>query len=361
MNFKNEFPLLGQTTYINTAASCLLSSSLLGWRREHDHWFMQSGSGFRLEQAAFLEGVKDTIAHFFKADRSHTFLVANFSSGFNVFLDGLDSRHRFLLLDNEFPAVYYPVQSRGFTCNYIAMGADLEERIIDGIRQHQPTIFAFSLVQYTNGVKLSQAFIQELKRLFPDLILVADGTQYCGTELLDFSASSMDVLIASGYKWMLGGYGNGFVFLKEAVVPQLYAEVGSRPLPQEPFLQHKGMLHMRFEPGHQDTLNFGSLQQSTLFLSETGYPFISDKIDLLTREAKAAFAERGLLDDFICERPVHSSIFRLNIDDELVQKILGANIVGTARGRGLRVSFHFYNELQDLEHLLAVIDKRRPV
>lgn len=359
MNFQDEFPVLANTTYINTAASGTLSESLLRWRREHDNLFLQSGSAFRLEQAAFLEGVKDTLAAFFKADRKHTFLVSNFSSGFNTFLDGLDSRHRFLLLENEFPAVYYPVQSRGFACNYVAMGPELEERIIENIKRHKPAVFAFSLVQYTNGVKLDQAFIHHIKGLFPELILVADGTQYCGTELLDFSSSSMDVLIASGYKWMLGGYGNGFVFLKEPVAAHLYAEAKSRPLPEESFLQHKSMLHMRFEPGHQDTLNFGSLQQSVLFLDRTGYPFITDNITLLAEQAKIAFSERGLLDDFISKRPVHSSIFRLNIEDDLVQKIQDANITGTARGKGLRVSFHFYNNLQDLEQLLQVVDRGR--
>jgi selenocysteine lyase/cysteine desulfurase len=320
---------------------------------------MQAGSGFRVQQATFLEGVKDSLAHFFKADRAFTFLVANFSSGYNAFLDGLSGNHRFLLLTGEYPSVYYQVQSRGFAYDMVNLGDHLEERIIEHIRQFNPTVFAFSLVQYSNGVKLSHDFLHELKSIFPELILVADGTQYCGSESFDFSGSAIDVLIASGYKWMLGSYGNGFVLMKEATASRLYADEQGRSLPEEAFLKHKSRLALRFEPGHQDTLSFGSLQHSLSFLTQTGYSFIEAQITTLAQQAKAAFADRGLLDDYVVKRTKHSSILKLNIDDDLVRKIAAENITCTSRGNGLRVSFHFYNEKEDLDKLLDVIDKNR--
>lgn len=359
MSLRNNFPVLKSTTYLNTASSGILYNSLYNWRKEHDLAFLQAGSGFRVQQAAFLEGVKDSLAEFFKADRAFTFLVANFSSGYNAFLDGLSGDHRFLLLTSEYPSVYYQVQSRGFAYDMVSLGDHLEERITEHIRQFKPTVFAFSLVQYSNGVKLDFAFIRELKNMFPELILVADGTQYCGSESFDFGQSPLDVIIASGYKWMLGSYGNGFVLMKEAIASRLYADESGRPLPEEAFLKHKSRLALRFEPGHQDTLSFGSLQHSLSFLTQTGYPFIEAQITTLAQQAKAAFADRGLLDDYVVKRPVHSSILKLNIDDALISKIAGENIAGTVRGPGLRVSFHFYNETEDLDRLLEVIDKNR--
>jgi selenocysteine lyase/cysteine desulfurase len=359
MSFSNIFPVLNNTTYLNTASSGILYDSLYQWRKEHDLAFLQAGSGFRVQQAAFLEGVKDSIAHFFKSDRAYTFLVVNFSSGYNAFLDGLSAGHRFLLLSNEYPSVYYQVQSRGFAYDMVSLGDHLEERIIDHIRQFKPSVFAFSLVQYSNGVKLDHSFIYELKSMFPELILVADGTQYCGSESFDFCRSAIDVLIASGYKWMLGSYGNGFVLMKETIASRLYADAQNRPLPEEAFLKHKSRLALRFEPGHQDTLSFGSLQHSLSFLTQTGYSFIEKQITTLAQQAKMAFAERALLDDYVVKRVTHSSILKLNIDDALVQKIAAENITGTSRGNGLRVSFHFYNETDDLNKLLEVIDKNR--
>jgi selenocysteine lyase/cysteine desulfurase len=359
MSLRNIFPVLENTTYLNTASSGILYDSLHQWRKEHDLAFLEAGSGFRVQQAAFLEGVKDSLAQFFKADRAFTFLVANFSSGYNALLDGLSGDHRFLLLTGEYPSVYYQVQSRGFAYEMVSLGDHLEERIIDHIRQFKPTVFAFSLVQYSNGVQLDHAFIHELKSMFPDLILIADGTQYCGSESFDFGNSAIDVIMASGYKWMLGSYGNGFVLMKAGIASRLYADEQNRPLPEEAFLKHKSRLALRFEPGHQDTLSFGSLQHSLSFLTETGYSFIEAQIFKLARQAKTAFADRGLLDDYVVKRTKHSSILKLNIDDNLVRKIGEENITCTSRGSGLRVSFHFYNETEDLDRLLEVIDKNR--
>lgn len=351
------FPALANCTYLNTAGSGILSTETHSWRARHDNDFLQQGSNFRLQQAEFLESVKDTVATFFHGDRRYTYLVQNFSTGFNTLLNGLAKEHRFLLLENEFPAVYFPVQSRGFATETIPMEENLEERIIAAIKRFQPTIFAFSMVQYSNGLKLDVTFLHSLKELFPDLILIADGTQYCGTELFDFMESPLDALLASGYKWMLGGYGNGFVLLKENFAQQIYNESKNSVRPTEAFLAYKDSLTLRFEPGHLDTLAFGTLQQSLMQLDKVSMMNIKNNNRELGAAAKQLFSERNLLDNFIANRPIHSTIFKLNISDELVEKISQQNIVGTMRGKGLRVSFHYYNQMEDLQKLVNVIDE----
>jgi selenocysteine lyase/cysteine desulfurase len=356
MNARTMFPVLNNTTYLNTAGSGILSDSLFAWRREHDAVFLQTGSDFRLQQALFLKGVKDSVAAFFHHDVSLSFLTPNFSTGYTTLLEGLSADHRFLQLTGEFPSVYYQVRSRGFTYDEVAQGEHLEERIIDKIKAFKPTVFAFSIVQYSNGVKLEQSFFRELKSMFPDLLLVADGTQYCGTEEIDFSTSALDALLGSGYKWLLGGYGNGYALLKKPLADLLYKDEQGKPLPTEAFMKDRSRLSLRFEPGHQDTLCFGSLQHSISFLQKTGLSLIEKQIKSLAQQAKTAMADRGLLDNFIAERPHHSAILRLNISDKLIQKIQEANITGTSRGDGFRISFHFYNEMNDLNRLLEVID-----
>ncbi|RYZ52111.1 MAG: aminotransferase class V-fold PLP-dependent enzyme, partial [Sphingobacteriales bacterium] len=262
MDIRNEFPALQGNTYLNTAASGILYNSLYQWRRDHDQAYYEQGSDFRMHQMQFLESVKDSVAAFFNADRNQTYLTANFSSAYGVLLDGLPANYRFLLLGHEFPAVYYQVQSRSFEYELLPLGPDLEQRIIERIVEFQPQVFAFSMVQYSNGLKLSQNFLRMLKDRFPDLILIADGTQYLGTEVINFNEAPIDALLGSCYKWMLGGYGCGVALLKESLAQQLYPDAQHRPLPTEAFLKHKTRLALRFEPGQQDTLAFGSLQHS---------------------------------------------------------------------------------------------------
>jgi selenocysteine lyase/cysteine desulfurase len=359
MNLIEQFPIINTSTYLNTASSGILSKSLLDWRREHDLNYFHHGSEFRIHQKIFLTEVRTTLAKFFSADPNNTFLLPNFSFGFNTFLEGLSGCHKFLLVKDDYPSINYAVKSRGFDHTYVPAGEQFEALIFDHIKTFKPTIFAFSIVQYISGIKINMEFLKTLKIEFPDLLLVADGTQFCGTEDFNFEDSGLDVLISSGYKWMLAGYGNGFLFFKDHVKEFLYEDAKKTASPHEPFLLHKSWLSIYFEPGHQDTLAFGSLQHSILNFDKIGMDFIENQITDLSKKAKSAFVSRGLLDHEMASRDNHSSIFNLNVPESIYDKLQAANILTTFRGKGIRVAFNYYNSEQDLQHLLEVIDLNR--
>lgn len=357
MNFSEYFPILSNYTYLNTASSGILSQSLLDWRRGHDVHFFNHGSIFRNEKDKLAIETKEAVARLINSKPQNTFLIPNFSFGFNTLLDQLPKSHRFLLLQEDYPSVNYPVQNRGFIHNYTLINEYLEENILEQIKLFEPTVFAFSIVQYVNGIKIDLDFVKKLKKLFPSLLIVADGTQFCGTEIFDFEDSGIDVLISSAYKWMLAGYGNGFICLKDEVIDILYGETEKLPLPMESFLKNKELPSFYFEPGHQDTLALGSLRQSILFYENIGLQLLEERIKKISANAKAAFIERNLLDQKVVNRRDHSSIFNLNIDSNILKKLNAEGIVFSERGAGVRVSFHFYNTDQDLQHLLKIIDK----
>jgi selenocysteine lyase/cysteine desulfurase len=360
MSFKQQFPILDSCTYLNTANSGILSQDLVEWRRAHDEDFLAHGSTFRLEHAELLQELKKNLSRFFAAKVENTYLISNFSSGFNTLLTGLPANQRFLLLEGDYPSVNYPIMSRGFPCSFVSIDDQLEDNILEEIKRFKPTVLAFSIVQYINGIKIDLHFLKELKRQFPDLLIVADGTQYCGTEEFNFEASGIDVLIASGYKWMLGGYGNGFLFMKDEVAFKIFNENQKNPRPLEPFIRHKEILSLCFEPGHQDTLAFGTLNQALLYQERLGKQLIENQIKSLSVYAKSAFGSRGLLEDAVVLRKGHSSIFNLKIPNDVSERLQQANIVLSSRGNGIRVSMHFYNTVEELDYLLAVIDQPTP-
>ena len=356
MQIQDQFPPLGNSIYLNTPTSCLLARDVWQWRKNHDEQFFQQGYRFRDQFEGFFMGVKQTLADFFHADSRFTFLVPNFSFGFNTLLQGISASERFLLLQDDYPAVNYPVERNGFACAYVQVSDSLEDDILKKIEEHQPTAFVFSLVQYISGIKLHLPFIKYLKEQYPALLLIADGTQFCGTTAFDFKSSGLDVLAASGYKWLMGGYGNGFLIFNEAIKDRLFLTAKAHPTPSQSFLKEKSFYTLSFEPGHQDTLTFGTLQQSINLLTKWGIRHIEDHIRNLSNKAKAAFSARGLLEDKVMNRNDHSSIFNLAIDDATYQRLLAANIICVPRGSGVRVGFHFFNTEDDLTRLLAVLD-----
>ncbi len=357
MNFSAQFPVLANYTYLNTANSGILSRDIAAWRNRHDQDYLSTGSFFRLKKDAFLQNGRNTIASFFNGSVAHTYLVPNFSHGFNVVLEGLGVPKRFLLLKEDYPSVNYPVESRGHQCQYVAVNEQLEQNILEAIKLFEPEVLALSLVQYTNGMKVDLEFIKQLKTDYPEILIIADGTQFCGTASFDFANSGIDVMIASGYKWLLAGYGNDFVLLTESAAGKLYTNEKKAALPIEGFLKDRDTLSLYFEPGHLDTLNFGTLFNAITYLQHLGIYVIESRIKTLSAKAREAFIARNLLTDAVVNRKGHSSIYNLMLPSTMAKELTDNGIIVTSRGAGIRVSFHFYNSETDLEKLLQVIDR----
>lgn len=356
MDFSDQFPVLDNYTYLNTANSGILSRDQVAWRTAHDQEFLSTGSLFRLKKDEFLQSGRDTIAAFFNSHAGRTYLVPNFSHGFNIFLEGLGGLKRFLLLREDYPSINYPVESRGHKCAYVQVDALLEQNMRESINRFNPEVLAFSLVQYASGIKIDLDFVRQLRSEYPDLLIVADGTQFCGTAAFDFEQSGIDVLIASGYKWLLGGYGNGFVMLTENAAEKLYTNEKKATLPSEGFLKDRNALSLYFEPGHLDTLSFGTLFNGIRYLQQQGMVNIETKINQLTSKARQAFIDRNLLSAAVKERQSYSTIFNLMLSPVKIKELQDSGIIFSSRGAGIRVSFHFYNTEGELEKLLRGID-----
>ena len=352
---RKPFPVLQQYTYLNTPASGLLSEKVLEFRTDHDLDFLISGSILKEKQGEILTGVRETVGEFFKCAPNRVALIPNFSYGFNTLLEGLDTSKKVLLLDGDYPSITWAVTSRQFDICYAPIDEDLEQHIEAAMEKYHPDVFAFSIVQYISGIKLTIDFLKNLKQKFPETLFVADGTQYCGTEIFDFDDSELDILICSTYKWLNAGYGNAFI-LFNATVPGKIApkSVGFNSL-QGKYKAYQGNFIGKFEPGHQDTLNFGSLKTALALLDEVGMELVQEQVAHLSKRAKQEFTAMGLLEDMVVKRDQHSSIFNIKGDTELYNYLKSEQIICSQRGNGIRIGFHYFNTEEELEYLLKTL------
>lgn len=358
MDFSSDFPVLKDYTYLNTAFSGLITLGTAKWRTAHDNEFVAGGSIFREKHAGIINKLRNNISQLFGAKEENTFLVPNFSIGFNILLNGLKKKHRFLLLKEDFPSVVHPITSMRFEYHEVEIDENLEENILHAIEKFKPTVFAFSIVQYISGLRIESAFIKKIKEAYPGLLLLADGTQFTGTTAFEFSSSGLDALAGSGYKWLLGGYGNGYVFLSDVLKEQLYEEQKHIQIAPHPAGQ-KNYLSLCFEPGHLDTLNFGSLDSGIDYLQSLGMHFIEETNQKICQTAREAFHSRGLIPDWMIERKEHSTIINLPLDKKTIDRLHATGILSSIRGNGLRISFHFYNTTDDLNRFLEVLDETK--
>lgn len=352
---KKVFPILKQYTYLNTAASGLLPTPVMEWRQEHDLDFLVGGSMLKENQIKILSGVREKVGKLFGCQPQRVALVPNFSYGFNTLIEGLEGSEKVLLLEQDYPSVNWPFTSRGFDVRYVSISEKVEDDIEAAFAKAQPHIFAFSLVQWLNGIKLDQEFLKNLKSKYPDTLFFADGTQYMGTEVFDFENSAIDALGASTYKWMNAGYGNAFFLFKDQVAEKIGSQTTGFNALQGKHKPQEGSFLGRFEPGHQDTLNYGSLGAAIDLINLIELKTIQSKITTIATIAKQAFAERDLIDATITKRKSHSSIFNIKGDEALVQKLKAEDIIVIARGEGVRVSFNYFNTEDDLNRLLSLL------
>ncbi|WP_243735795.1 aminotransferase class V-fold PLP-dependent enzyme [Christiangramia sabulilitoris] len=352
---RKGFPVLEQYTYLNTAASGLLPEKVWEYRQDHDMDFFLKASLLKDKMGEVLTTVRESVGNFFNCAPNRVALIPNFSYGFNSILESIDKPCKVLLLENDYPSINWAVKSRNFEVVFAKLDENLETNILARIEEEKPAFFAFSIVQYINGVKISIGFLNKLKEKFPELILIADGTQYFGTEDFDFDGSGIDIAISSCYKWMNAGYGCGVMLFSENVQGKLHPKhLGFGSL-QGKYKAHEGNFIGKFEPGHYDTLNFGSLKVAIDLLQKVGMDTIGGKINSLKEMARHRFVKAGLLEDWIAEREDYSSLFNIKGDEDLFNHLKSEGIITSLRGEGIRVSMHYYNTEKDLNQLFKAL------
>lgn len=355
MNTKTIFPQTKNKIYLNTPACGLLSKKVMEQKIQDVQLFYELGSRLINEEDLIVSKVKHKIAHIFNTEVNRIGITPNFSLAFNAILDALDSSVSFLCLEEEYPSVALPIKSRGFNLKSIPISSEVENDIYQSVKTYKPDILALSKVQYLSGIHLETSFFQKLKKDFPDIKILVDATQYLGTEDFDFKQSGIDLLIASGYKWLNAGLGIAIVMMSNEFYQDLNPkQVGSNSIKDKvkQSLKPTGFL----EPGHYDLLPIKSLQTAlNLHYDEIGIDWISQHHQNLSKQAFEAFKSRKMLDDKVSKRLQHSSIFNLNISQDKFQDFEKANIILSKRGQGLRIGFHYHNTIDDLNRFLDFI------
>ncbi|MBT8184555.1 MAG: aminotransferase class V-fold PLP-dependent enzyme [Eudoraea sp.] len=355
---RKQFPVLTHSIYANTAATGLMSQNLQEWRQEHDLDYLVGGSEAKMEQFELISTTRHTVGNLFGAPKESVALIQNFSLGMNILLEGLEKTMKVLLLENDYPSVNWPFESRGFPITFARADQNLEQNILEVVESGEIDVLALSLVQWLNGIKVDLDFLKELKLQYPDLLIIADGTQFCGAFEFDFATSGIDILGASGYKWLLSGFGNGFMLFKPEIEQKLkvystgFNSSGIDIEKKESFRFAK-----HFEPGHLDTLNFGSLNFALHQLDEISIKAIGAHNMRLMQKGREEFAKLHLLGNDVLDRKDHSTIFNIRGNAQTFIALTDNNVVCSQRGGGIRLSFHFYNTLDEITRISEILEK----
>ena len=368
--YQKLFPF--KTVYLNTASVGPLSLFVKKKSDEFDKGWLAGDTDFEEETFRMLDEIRKLCAKLIGGDAEEIGFCPNTSYGLNVCIAGLDLKpgDEVVVSELEFPAGVYvlkPLEKKGVAIRYLKTekGYLPPEELAVSLTPHTK-VFLTSYVQFFNGYKHDLASFAEICHN-NETLLVVDGIQGVGNQILDVRKAGVDFLAAGGQKWLLSAGGTGFFYCSKALLDKLrpayfswlgvdwkldWSELWKKDL--KPFDSVR-----RFEIGsypHQAVRHF---YWSLGLLHKIGV-------------AKIERYNRSLLDlltDYFADSPYHlrssletrhrSSVLSFTHPEaeELVRHLKNCKIMVSLREGGVRVSPNFYNTPGEIERLVVELKR----
>src|SRR5215216_2794444 len=210
-----QFPVMTRSVYLNTAAAGPLSESTARAGALYYEQMMNDGDVHWDEWLARREEVRAQVAAFINAEPEEIGFTTNTSSGMNLIIDTLEKHGEVISCDLEFPVTTIPWMHRRIPVHFVkSVGGVVRGEDVRAAMNTRTGIISMSYVQFSNGFR---ADLEELGGLKGEHALVVNASQAAGVFEIDVKRMNIDVLCATAHKWMLSGYGSGFVYISKEV------------------------------------------------------------------------------------------------------------------------------------------------
>jgi selenocysteine lyase/cysteine desulfurase len=281
-----------------------------------------------------------------------------------------------IVLEEQFPSNIYPWKSlekngsiiKIVTAPTIAEGrsANWNLKILDAI-DGNTKLLAIPHVHWTDGTLFDLKAIRAATKAVGAL-LVIDGSQSIGALPFSISDYEPDMVVAVGYKWMLGPYSTGVAY---------YGKYFHDKLPIENSWLHRlgsedfaGLVNYedKFQPGARrfevgESSNFiltPMLTESIRQLNEWGVQNIQDYCQNLTSNAVKELRNMGFNIEDDNNRAHHLFGIRLPQGlnpNALKEEFAKMNVFVSVRGKSVRIATHLYNDQNDMDKLVEGFKK----
>jgi cysteine desulfurase / selenocysteine lyase len=363
---RRQFPVTERFAYLNSAAAGPVSRASFEAASGYYEKMMSDGDVHWNRWLADRETTRKKIAQFINAEPEEIAFTTNTSSGMNVIVDALEDRGEVISSELEFPVTTLPWMHRRIPVHLLpATGGELRIEDIAHAMTHDTGIIALSHVQFSNGLRLDPQMVGEIKGKHA---LVINASQSAGAFEIDVKRMKIDALCATGHKWLLAGYGSGFVFLSRELLDQsLPRSIGWLSV-EQPF----DMRNDEFRPRHDAAarVELGcphfagifSLGASVDLINEIGIGNIEARVLEFNRRLTARLAEEGwkILSPLQNETSRSAeTLIAVEKPNEVVRHLLRRGVIVTEKPQGVRVATHFFNNEDDIERLSAGLNETR--
>ncbi len=281
------FPHLARTVYLNTAAAGLSWVGLGKAAAEFYDVGKSTGMGGALDWAAKVAAAKWELANLMGVPADSIHFVGSTTEALNLVALGLPLKRgdRIVMAQDEFPSVresWLGWQNRGVDVVQVPITHEVErtEALCAAVKPGVRAL-AVSHVHWRTGTQVDLVRIRACCSEY-DCRLIVDGVQAVGA--IPVQAGIADAYCASVFKWLLSGFGLGFVVLSERLAGELTPVLrGYNNEPPSRSLRY----------GHLNYPGIYALQASLEYLRSLGWDSIHAQVALLALRTIASLRSRG--------------------------------------------------------------------
>ncbi|MCH9009937.1 MAG: aminotransferase class V-fold PLP-dependent enzyme [Chloroflexi bacterium] len=372
-SLRREFPTLDAKTYLNSCSLGLLSRrTRAAMDRYMDQWTELGAAAWYSDWMNEVAELRQGFASVINADPDEIAIMPNISVALTSIASCLElgEGDNVVTTALDFPTVphqFHAKSGMGVETRVIQprdkIEVDLEQ--FESAIDERTKLVATSHVYFTSGFIQDVAAVTEIAHRHGTLAFI-DDYQSTGQVPIDVRAQGIDMLASGGLKWLLGGTGIAYLYVRRDLIDRLEPTVtgwfGNRDQfefnPNEMvFKEDAG----RFEMGTPSVAAIFAGAEGLRIVNEIGPEAIRERTSELTQQLVSGLREEGF--DLRCpeEARRHASITMVEMEDpaRMVEELSKRDFILDFRPGAVRVSPYFYNTPDDIQAVVAAMTEIR--
>lgn len=366
IRWRGEFPILANRTYLN---SCSLGA--LSHRAEariaqfHDDWHNYGASAWYETWVGRIEELRGRVARMLNTTPAELAVTHSTSAALSSLGSALDfgERNRIVVAELDFPTSVYQWM--------VKPGVEVVRVRSDDGATVDPERFAEAVDDRTVAVVTSHVFyatgaIQDVSRIAriahdAGALMVVDGYQALGQIPVDVRAEEVDVYMGGPLKWLLGGPGLCYMYVKQDLIGRLTPTIAGWWGARDQFAFDNTHFEFRddarrFELGTPAAHMVHSALGGQEIIDEVGVRAIRERNAALTERLIEGAVGAGFRIRGASSPEARSAIAMVTHEDPrgVVQHLAERGIIVDHRPGHVRISPHFYNTEAEVD---LVIDE----
>ena len=359
--YRSEFPIFRDRVYLNTCSLGALGERSRRKVAEYlDIWQSRGASAWYDVWWQALDELRARYGRIVNAAPGEIALAPSISVALSAVAESLDytKRPKVVMTSLDFPTVAYQWLAKAGhgvelvvieSPDKISVPVDAIARAVDD----RTALVVTSHVYFTTGA------IQDITRVAATAhargaLCLIDAYQSVGQVPIDVQETGVDALVAGGLKWLLGGPGIVFLYVRQDVARKLEPRISGWFGQREQFTFDPRALTFhddarRFEMGTPSLAAVYAQLGGLEYIEEIGIPRIRETTAALTEDLIARLREAGFMPKVAVEPERRSAIVMVPMPDPAasVRHLAAGGVIADSRPGHVRFSPFFYNVQDD--------------